>query len=450
MKVPMKRVLLWLFGLALLGAGCIVAVLVIGGHDVPPPDVSDLAMDRPAVAPAENAYTYFRAATNSFYWPTNRSLVRDYLEGKPCDEEAIQEVIARNKESMALIQQGLACKVCLTPGGTPRFDALLPYLPFWMNMGKALALRTKHSRLAGQYAEANDNCISLLGFGDILQSNPETIIHYLVSVAVLELGLTQAQDLALDKDTPPSELQRLATALAGLGPRSSGLIRALKGEYHFATNVLDQMQSGKLGLGELANLGGSEDTSPWWNGKRIPGYLFKPNQTRLLAANFNRNMITNAVLHYAAMKHYDAEAALGLKGSEVLLFAMPNAVGKILCGLTVPALAKALERKCRTECNIAGARLLLALAIYEKANGCLPETLDDLVPACIAAIPLDPYDGKPFRYVFSKGIVYSVGKDLKDDGGSSTLLPGYKPDALSRMRWNAKDAVFAVRNEAIP
>jgi hypothetical protein len=41
------------------------------------------------------------------------------------------------------------------------------------------------------------------------------------------------------------------------------------------------------------------------------------------------------------------------------------------------------------------------------------------VPAYLAAVPADPYDGKPFRYSAAKGVVYSVSKDLRDDGGSS-------------------------------
>jgi hypothetical protein len=284
----------------------------------------------------------------------------------------------------------------------------------------------------------------------MLQSNPETIIHYLIGFAVLDLSLTQVQDLALDNNAPPSELSRLSVALARLGPRSTGLIRALKGEYHYSTSSVDSMQSGKLGIGELLHFGGCDGLGPRWRSDRIPGYFFTPNQTRLLFADFYRNMITNAALPYAEMTHAGVEVSLGLKSNKGRLFMSPNSVGKILCGLLVPAYDKVLERKCKSECNIAGTRLLLALASYERANGRLPEKLDDLVPDYINAVPADPYDGKPFRYVFSKGIVYSVGKDLKDDDGSSTLLPGYKPDALSRMRWNAKDVVLSLGTETPP
>ena len=47
----------------------------------------------------------------------------------------------------------------------------------------------------------------------------------------------------------------------------------------------------------------------------------------------------------------------------------------------------------------------------------LPATLDALVPKYISAVPRDPFDGKPLRYDSKKKIVYSVGYNLKDDGG---------------------------------
>ena len=41
-----------------------------------------------------------------------------------------------------------------------------------------------------------------------------------------------------------------------------------------------------------------------------------------------------------------------------------------------------------------------------------------LVPEYVDAVPRDPFDGQPFRYSKQKGIVYALGTDLKDNGGS--------------------------------
>jgi hypothetical protein len=40
------------------------------------------------------------------------------------------------------------------------------------------------------------------------------------------------------------------------------------------------------------------------------------------------------------------------------------------------------------------------------------------VPKYFTKIPADPFDGKLIKYSPKKKIIYSVGKDLKDSGGS--------------------------------
>jgi len=39
------------------------------------------------------------------------------------------------------------------------------------------------------------------------------------------------------------------------------------------------------------------------------------------------------------------------------------------------------------------------------------------VPDFLDAVPMDDFDSQPLRYSAEKKIVYSVGKNLKDDGG---------------------------------
>ena len=66
------------------------------------------------------------------------------------------------------------------------------------------------------------------------------------------------------------------------------------------------------------------------------------------------------------------------------------------------------------------AQTAVALEQYRAAHHNLyPQFLSDLVPAYLATVPEDPFDGKPLRYrKADKGyILHSVGPDLKDDRG---------------------------------
>ncbi|MGO9243988.1 MAG: hypothetical protein ACLPT4_12775 [Verrucomicrobiia bacterium] len=76
--------------------------------------------------------------------------------------------------------------------------------------------------------------------------------------------------------------------------------------------------------------------------------------------------------------------------------------------------------------RIAYIRLLLAALGVEKyrlVNGLLPEKISDLAPA---EVPVDPFDGQPLRYKkLAKGyVVYSVGEDGVDNGGTEGFCPG--------------------------
>jgi len=97
----------------------------------------------------------------------------------------------------------------------------------------------------------------------------------------------------------------------------------------------------------------------------------------------------------------------------------------------------------RARANRAAAQLLVALRLYQAEKGQPAPSLAALVPDYLPALPLDPFDGQPFRYRISKGadiewpvgdqghaggagpevragqgVIWSVGEDRRDDGGS--------------------------------
>lgn len=72
------------------------------------------------------------------------------------------------------------------------------------------------------------------------------------------------------------------------------------------------------------------------------------------------------------------------------------------------------------------ARFALACELFRSARGQYPERLEELAPEFLPEIPPDPFTGKPFVYKRKgKGfIVYSVGENLKDDGGAKDYAAG--------------------------
>ena len=65
----------------------------------------------------------------------------------------------------------------------------------------------------------------------------------------------------------------------------------------------------------------------------------------------------------------------------------------------------------------------IALKRFQLRHGKLSETLGELAPEFFAAVPIDPYDGKPLRYhpnTDGTYLLYCVGEDGVDDGGDPT------------------------------
>jgi hypothetical protein len=76
--------------------------------------------------------------------------------------------------------------------------------------------------------------------------------------------------------------------------------------------------------------------------------------------------------------------------------------------------------------------LIVALACerYRLATGAWPKSLDDLQPAYLKEIPLDPYTNKPmlFRELPDGIVIYSVGVNGVDDGGAVLTIGGSPRD----------------------
>lgn len=85
--------------------------------------------------------------------------------------------------------------------------------------------------------------------------------------------------------------------------------------------------------------------------------------------------------------------------------------------------SKVLRKYATNKTLLEGLMLMSALEAYHLEHGRYPESLDSLVGEYIPRIPSDPFtDRKPFIYKLhgESYILYSVGPDMKDNGGKMT------------------------------
>ena len=70
-------------------------------------------------------------------------------------------------------------------------------------------------------------------------------------------------------------------------------------------------------------------------------------------------------------------------------------------------------------------RVALALEAFRKDTGAYPQTLNELIPQYLPAIPTDPLANQPLLYALHNGkpTIYAPGQDGQDRGGTSTNTP---------------------------
>ena len=116
------------------------------------------------------------------------------------------------------------------------------------------------------------------------------------------------------------------------------------------------------------------------------------------------------------------------------------------CKILLFGFYDAAKRHCETIAYLRIAHAALAVELFKKGEGRLPENLDELVPKYLDAVPEDPFDGKPLKYragMLDHGngklkhgyVVYSVGLDGKDDKAE---------DCCDYMAKEPKDICFPV------
>ena len=83
---------------------------------------------------------------------------------------------------------------------------------------------------------------------------------------------------------------------------------------------------------------------------------------------------------------------------------------------TVP---RAYSQEAKLDAHLGAAEIAVANRIHRKKHGKYVNSLEQLSPEILPVLPLDPFTGKDYIYKKKdKGfIVYSLGKNLRDDGG---------------------------------
>jgi len=115
-------------------------------------------------------------------------------------------------------------------------------------------------------------------------------------------------------------------------------------------------------------------------------------------------------------KRKDIDSSLSTRGLD-----------RMFSRMVIPAVTGSLDRLISIQAVTNMVATAIALKRYGQATGSLPESLNQLVPAFLSAVPPDPFDGAPLRYRSTSStefLLYSIGSNLEDDHGDPSRQRG--------------------------
>ena len=391
------------------------AYLHVIGRDIEPADFSDL--DLPPVEPVpaeENAFTYLARARDAYVETKKDGEYVSYFELRD-NPILIAEALAANTEMFQHLERAAQCARCVYPVLATINDPVFRLHNFGA-IARLMSIKIKYELENNAIEAALRDVETLLRCGQLMRQNPTSLSEALVAMMFKGTGLDAIQQLAKNPNASEDQLRRLRELLENTPSYAATMSHARKGEF----------QVWRMGFDEIKAKGKRSELVYWHQPPFIPKFLYRRlfliNQTLLDYANKARVTISNIPKFYSdvTLPSYeypaDGQSWLGTLLSR-------NGAGKILLIATEIGEAGIFcEKRCEMDAHVAATQIIIACHLFQRATGRKPQTLDELVPDFLPSVPLDPFDGKPFRYKPEEGIVYSVGAKLEDFPGNDDKL----------------------------
>lgn len=247
-----------------------------------------------------------------------------------------------------------------------------------------------------------------------------TLLSLLVRNAITSNACEMVQR-SLAQGVPTDEaLRKLQDLLADEASQPT-LVFGLRGERASSFELFDQLSSGALPMAAFAGGGARPPTV----GSRITAFIgepyFRHNQCLTLES-------LNRAVEIAKLPVVDQPERWKIWEREATRSSgMAAKAAGMMASLMTPAMAAATKSYLWNRATLNAAIVMVAAERFRIANHRWPLSADELVPTFLRHHVLDPFTKAPIRILpFKAGIiVYSVGPDGTDDGGT------FKTRALS-------------------
>jgi hypothetical protein len=438
----------WLSRRALLAAEAIallpgIAMGLFLGMDEAPRQFPHLAVERPAVAEADNGFLVLEEMRGRL--PLDKDPAFKRLLGW-APEEAAEESPAEGTpewtgEARDVLQKWQACldgldrilarpRLSAAAAGRAPEPSLLrdePWLLYERLLAHLKRLQSQVLLADGRTGEAMTAADETVQFGLRIQSDPDDMYPWLVGNSCIEIGTEQVRKAACAVLADSKLLQAEVSRMPKEEELRSGFRAALAGDLE--NNRAEIAALADWSAGGFVNAGSDEETK---RALRWMGVLVRDPARPFIKVNASANLIGARLNEVAA--HLDrfqpalASEPPSFEGLGAVASRLGwgrflrNPVGVLLADMSSGGSDGHLYALYfRLVADVRLTRVFLALRCYQLENGSLPKTLDELAPKYIPEVPADPFSEKPFIYEpdAAPPRLLSVGPDQRPDAAGA-------------------------------
>lgn len=411
-------------------------VASIFSKDIPPPDDSDLRLSKIEIPDSQNAYfdlikltegaddiSKAKSIVSEIF--DEKSLGAGFLSGEAYklsylnDQKFIDGILSKNVVALKYLDDAAEKPYYQDPitADPNNFGPNMPLRPLnsYRSVARVGAIKAAYLAKTGKSQESLDELMKIIEIGSKMQKSQGTLINYLTGLGIKSLGLEMARHIVQSYNIPAELLISYSKKLTEFTNSETTPANAFMLQYSTDIAAVDITSS----------INEAYDNNEGLKYLTKNNFYFKPNETKTLFADLTRAQIKdiNCLNQTEETQHLlNKKGIIPNNDNQLIfyakLFFTENAVGKLVFSVAGVSLRTITDRACNENLSVSALQTLMAIKAYKIQKGDDPPTLASLIPDYLAEMPKDPYDDLSLKYSKDKKIIYSVGPDKKDSGGS--------------------------------
>ena len=372
-----------------------------------PPEEAYLRSSQVELLDDENAYLALVKAVNGSVL-TGNQLVRyeRTIQRGEWDQEVAEEVVESNEEALSSLSKVFQCTSSAYRYAWDQGDKYRFLSERRKDFVKLLYVVPRMLHESDRTSEALEFATAQLRLATMIKRGEGELLSYATGVSLQNGAVETLLELAAADEITRGAYDRLQQAAEDSHDDGSQIRRALKEDYAATWRQINRYVSQDFGDG---------DGNAFQDALR--SYFFHSNRTKTELAEFYCAMLTSIDKPYSLASMPSRNPLFGGDEWSLKYFTTPNSFGDTMLSICLPPAHGVARAKSAANTRLSAVRLILAARRFTVEHDSLPETMEHLIPEYLPAVPLDDFDGQPIRFNKDRGIVYSVGRNLVDDGG---------------------------------